>query len=527
MSSLNSSRAYLVGAGIGSLAAAVFLIRDGHLAGENIHILEELPLAGGALDGSGNPVKGYVTRGGRMLEEEVYVCLWNLLANIPSLDDPTVSVKDEIWAFNAAHPSNAKARLIGSNQTILDAAELGFNTIDRIEIARLLASPEHVLGGRSIDDLFSAHFFQTNFWFLWRTTFAFQNWHSAIELKRYFIRFAQELPRISTLAGVRRTPLNQYDSLVRPIQAWLAARGVIIEHGVRVTDVDFTVVDGARRAERIHFRRDGHDDSYSLGPDDYAFITLGSMTSDASYGDDDHAPELIRTKRDGSWTLWETLAAKAQDFGSPNTFDDNIDKSKWESFTLTMRSPLLLQRIEELSDNVPGEGGLMTFTDSAWLMSIVVPHQPHFAAQPENVSTLWGYGLFLDKPGDFVAATLANATGQQILTELAGHLGTNDILDELRLTTTVIPVMMPYITSEFARRAIGDRPIPVPKGSENFAFLGQFTEISGGVEFTVENSVRGAMLGVYELLNIAVEIPPIYHGLRDPKIAIQVLKSLG
>jgi oleate hydratase len=519
------SHAYLVGSGIASLSAAVFLIRDAQFAGENIHILEESPLSGGALDGSGNADGGYVTRGGRMLESEVYVCLWDLLDSIPTLSNPKQSVKQEIWEFNAANPTDAKARLIDKNHQILDAADLGFNARDRAEMTRLLALPERVIGDRRIDDFFSEHFFDTNFWCLWRTTFAFQNWHSAIELKRYFLRFIQEFPRIHTLSGVRRTRLNQHDSIVRPVQAWLTDHGVVIDHGVSVTDVDFCTTGISRRVEKIHYTRDGQDGSYLLGAGDYAFITIGSMTADATYGTDDLAPQPINDKRDGAWRLWETIASKADDFGRPAAFNSNIAESSWQSFTLTMWDPLLLNRIEEFSGNKPGTGALMTFTDSGWLMSIVVPAIPHFEGQPAEVSTIWGYGLFGDKPGNFVDKPMSQATGLEILTELIGHLGFDDILDNLRLTTTVIPVQMPYITSQFAARTGQDRPKVVPDDAANFAFLGQFTEIPEDVVFTVEYSVRGAMHGVYQLLGVNRDIPAVYHGLHDPKVALSALTA--
>ena len=520
------AQAYLVGAGIASLAAAVFLIRDGKVAGKNIHILEQLPVAGGSMDGSGHPGTGYVTRGGRMLEEEEYVCLWNLLESIPTLTDPETSVKQEIWEFNEQQPTEAKARLIDRHHHILDAADLGFNTRDRAELTRLLALPEKVIGARRIEDFFSEHFFGTHFWAMWRTTFAFQNWHSAIELKRYFLRFIQEFPRIHTLAGVRRTRLNQYDSIIRPIQVWLAGHGVDFQHGITVTDLDFTTTAQSRRIERIHYRRDDTPAVLELRAQDLAFITLGSMTADASYGDDDHPAELVIDKRDGGWRMWETLASKAPDFGRPNVFDANLAETAWESFTLTMNSPLLLKRIEEFSGNVPGAGALMTFTDSAWLMSIVVPHQPHFDGQPEDISTLWGYGLFTDKKGDYVDKTLAQATGQEILTELMGQLGFADILDDVRAGTMVIPVMMPYITSQFQRRVPSDRPLVIPHGATNFALLGQFVEVPEDVVFTIEYSVRAAMHGVYGLLHLDTPIPPIHHGLSDPKSAFAALKTL-
>lgn len=525
MNTPDMAKAYIVGAGIASLSAAVLLIRDGGFRGTNIRILEELELAGGALDGSGDSVKGYVTRGGRMFTEQTYVCLWDVLQSIPSLDDPAKSVKEQVWTFNDEWRGDAHARLIDKNHRILDAKDLGFNLHDRLELTRLLVTPEHSLGTQRIEDYFSAHFFETNFWAMWRTTFAFQNWHSAIELKRYMLRFLQEFPRIHTLAGVRRSTLNQYDSIVRPVVKWLTDQGVRFEYGTKVTDVDFVESDG-HRITAIHGTRHGENFSYALELNDYAFITIGSMTADSRNGDDDHSPQLVRDKADGAWTLWENMARKTPGFGRPSAFSGNVDESKWESFTMTMRSPLLIERIVAYSGNQPGTGGLMTFKDSSWLMSIVVPHPPHFAGQPDGVFTLWGYGLFVDNKGDYIDKPMAQATGQEILTELIHHFGFEDILDEVRRNTTVISVMMPYITSEFSRRDVADRPLVIPHGSKNYALLGQYVEIPDDVVFTVEYSVRAAMHGVYGLLGLKREIPPIYHGIADPKVALEALKTL-
>ncbi|EKZ97693.1 oleate hydratase [Cupriavidus metallidurans] len=520
-------QAYIVGAGIGSLSAAVLLIRDGGFRGCNIRIIEELHLTGGALDGSGDPVKGYVSRGGRMLTEETYVCLWNVLDGVPTLQDPGTSVKQQVWAFNDEWRSNAKARLIDRERRILDASDLGFSLQDRLELMRLVATPERLLHTARIEDCFSPHFFETNFWAMWRTTFAFQNWHSAVELKRYLLRFLQEFPRIHTLAGVRRTPLNQYDAVVRPMEQWLRERGVVFELNTKVVDADFVEQGAERRVEALHAMRHGEPVTYRLGAADLALITIGSMTADATYGDDDHAPSLVRDKRDGAWTLWESMARKTRGLGRPNAFCGNVDETKWESFTLTMRSPALVHRIEEFTGNAPGTGGLMTFKDSRWLMSIVVPHQPHFAGQPEDVYTLWGYGLFIDNKGDYIDKSMAQATGREILRELMHHLRFDDIREEVLRTTTTIPVMMPYITSEFERREASDRPLVIPGGATNFALLGQYVEIPEDVVFTVEYSVRGAMHAVYGLLGLNNEIPPIYRGISDPVAALAGLRTLA
>ncbi|MER5744403.1 oleate hydratase [Streptomyces sp. NPDC002225] len=534
MPASKNSKVYLVGGGIASLAAAAFLVRDAGLPGENVHILEQLPIAGGSMDGAKAPTPegGYVTRGGRMFEEEHYVCLWNLLETIPTLDDPAISVRQEMLAFNIEHPTNAKARIIKADRTIADAARLGLDTRDRADMTRLLALPERLIGARRIDDFFQPHFFTTNFWCMWRTTFAFQTWHSAIELKRYFLAFVQEFDRIHTLSGVRRSKYNQYDSVIRPIQEWITAQGVHIDFGTTVTDVEFSDSD-ARRISRLHLERNGTDagagagaGTIELGEDDYAFLTIGSMTADATYGDRTTVPELIRDKRDGSWRLWESIAKKAPDFGRPNAFCGNIDETKWESFTLTMTGRTLLDRIQEYTGNVPGEGALMTWKDSRWLLSVVVPAQPHFRDQEENTYTLWGYALFGDVPGDHVPKKMDDCTGAEILDELLGHLGFDDIADEVRATTQVTTVQMPYIDAQFQRRVVADRPLVVPDGAENFAFLGQFVEIPEDVVFTVEYSVRGAMKAVYHHFGLDEgKIPSIYHGLADPKIAWSALKT--
>jgi oleate hydratase len=64
---------YLVGGGIASLASAAYLLRDCHLSGDHIHIFELSTINGGSLDGGGDAERGYVIRGGRMLNFS-YLC---------------------------------------------------------------------------------------------------------------------------------------------------------------------------------------------------------------------------------------------------------------------------------------------------------------------------------------------------------------------------------------------------------------------------------------------------------------------
>ena len=226
--------AHLVGGGIASLAAAAYLIRDGGVPGRNICIYEESDILGGSLDGAGSADKGYVIRGGRMFTYEAYTCTFDLLSFIPSLENPQISVKDEIYAFNEKYITHSHARLVKNGEKV-DVSVMGFSNRDRLDLVEILAISEDKLGAKRIEDVFEPSFFRTNFWYMWATTFAFQPWHSAVEFKRYLHRFIQEFPRIHTLAGVRRTPYNQYDSIVRPLTEWLAAQGVRFELGAQVS----------------------------------------------------------------------------------------------------------------------------------------------------------------------------------------------------------------------------------------------------------------------------------------------------
>jgi oleate hydratase len=511
------------------MAAAAFAVRDAGVPGANVHIIEELGLAGGSMDGAPSPAAAdsFVTRGGRMLEDRAYRCTWDLFGGIPSLENPEVTVRQEIVDFNEHVRTHAQARLIGPDHRILDAAGYGFSMRDRLDMSRLIATPESLLGSRRIDEVFTDHFFTTNFWRCWRTTFAFQKWHSAVEMRRYCLRFLHVFENLNTLSDVRRTVYNQYDSMIVPLQRWLVEQGVDVRFATRVTDVDL-VDDGTagRRVTGLHLLTATGAEHLALGADDLALITIGSITADARYGGNDTVPELVRDRRDHGWSLWEEIAAKAPDLGRPAAFCGNVDEHKWESFTLTMRSDALLKRISAYSGNEPGTGALMTWVDSGWHLSVVVPHQPHFPGLPDGTFTLWGYGFEIDRRGDYVPKRMSEATGREILTELIGQLGFDDLLDEVLATTDVTTVMMPYASALFACRAPGDRPKVVPDRSRNFALLGQFTELPEDIVFTVEYSIHGAMHAIYTLLGVDRPIPPIYHGILDPQATLHATRAL-
>jgi len=505
-----SRQAYFTGGGLASLSGAAYLIRDCGFSGEDIHILEGLPILGGSNDGIGTS-RGYVCRGGRMLNEETYENFWELFSTIPSLERKGVSVTEEILNFDHSHPTNAKARLIDSKGAILNVKSMGFNTADRLAMARLLMTPEKKLDNLSIQDWFgkTPHFFETNFWYMWQTTFAFQKWSSLFEFRRYMNRMMFEYSRIETLEGVTRTELNQYDSVILPLKSFLDDRGVDFSLKCTVTDLDFEESDEIT-VTAIHYTRDGEKDEYiQLHEGDLCFVTNGCMTDNAALGDFSHRAPM-HTENPISGNLWARMAAKKKGLGNPAPFFGKPEETNWESFTVTLKGNKLLKKIEWFSGNIPGSGALMTFKDSRWLMSIVVAAQPHFKGQKADETIFWGYALNTDVKGDYVNKTMRECTGEEILTELLHHLHLEAEKEEIMEDViNVIPVMMPYIISMFQPRAMSDRPRVVPEGSTNLAMISQFAEIPEDMVFTEEYSVRAARMAVYKLMGIDKDICPI------------------
>jgi len=354
-------RAHLVGGGIASLAAAAFLIRDGDLLGRNITIYEELAQVGGSLDGSGDAERGYLMRGGRMIESK-YLCTYDLLSSIPALDGRR-TVTQEIFDWNQVLRTDSKSRFVREGRRV-DAPEFGLAERHILALEKLVLEPEAMLGRTRIEEHFGASFFRTNFWLMWCTTFAFQPWHSAVELKRYLLRFAHMVDGFNELRGIMRTVYNQYDSMVLPLRRWLEARGVQFSLGTQVSDIGFARIDGRSLAASIAFDRPGLHGRVSVEPTDLVIATLGSMTEGSSIGDMETPPRLNGKRAGGAWRLWERLAQGRPELGRPGAFCDHVGGSKWVSFTTTLDDGEFFRRVCELTGNVPGEGGLITFTES-------------------------------------------------------------------------------------------------------------------------------------------------------------------
>lgn len=518
---------YFIGGGLASLAGAAYLIRDCNFKGENIHILEGMKIIGGSNDAAGNSENGFVSRGARMLNEETYENFWELFSSIPSLEFPSKSVTEEILNFDHLHPTHAQARLIDKDGIIQDVTRMGFNNADRTALFKLMSTPEEKLDNMRIEQWFShtPHFFETNFWYMWQTTFAFQKWSSLFEFKRYIERMILEFPRIDTLAGITHTPYNQYESIIIPIKTYLDNFGVDFSINATVTDLDFKP-GNETTVTAIHIKEDLYERIIHLNKGDICIMTNGCLTDNARLGDM-HTPPEYNPSKPISGELWYKVARKRLFLGNPEPFFEHPNETNWESFTVTCRGNKFIKLIEKFSGNIPGSGALMTFKDSGWLMSIVVEAQPHFKNQPMDTTVFWGYGLYTAKIGNYVKKEMRSCTGEELIVELIHHLHIEDKKDEIiENVINVIPCMMPYANAQFQPRKMIDRPKVVPEGSTNFAMIGQFVEIPEDMVFTEEYSVRGARIAIYTLLNIKdKKICPVNSYKKDPKILARALKT--
>ncbi|MGE5403566.1 MAG: oleate hydratase [Candidatus Saccharibacteria bacterium] len=523
---VDKKSAYLVGSGLASLAAACFLVRDGQMKGDHIHILEELSLPGGACDGIKDPKKGFIIRGGREMENH-FECLWDLFRSIPSIETEGVSVLDEYYWLNKHDPNYSLMRVtVNRGQDAGLEGKFGLSQAGSLEIMKLFFTKDEYLYDKRIDEIFTSEVFDSPFWLYWRTMFAFENWHSALEMKLYIQRFIHHIGGLPDLSALKFTKYNQYESLILPMVKYLEKAGVHFQYDTQVTNVIFDFSNGNKVAKQLVWKRSGKEEVVNLSEDDLVFVTNGSCTENSTLGDHYAVPPL-NTEPGGCWELWRNIAKQDSAFGNPDKFCTNIPATFWESATITTLDDKIPPYIEKVCKRDPFSGkvvtgGIISCQDSSWLMSYTLNRQPHFKEQPKDQLVVWVYGLFQDVPGDYIKKPMQECTGMEITQEWLYHMGVPiDQIDEMAANSAVcIPCKMPYVTAFFMPRRKGDRPNVVPEGSVNFAFLGQFAETPRDTIFTTEYSVRTGMEAVYTLLDIDRGVPEVFNSCYDVRVLL-------
>lgn len=556
---IDHKSAYIVGTGLAALSAACYLVRDAQMPGSHVHIFEKDSVAGGACDGANVPGVGYVMRGGREMDNHFEV-MWDLFRSIPSIEDPSVSVLDEYYWLNKEDPNYSLCR--ATHEQGKDAGTDGkFGLSDKaaMEIMQLFFTPDEELYDRPITDFFDDEVLKSNFWMYWRTMFAFENWHSALEMKLYIKRYIHHIAGLPDFSALRFTRYNQYESMILPMVTYLEKAGVQFHLNTKVENVEFEIggangqelgpehavtgtgQDTIQRIQQAGFARNPHStptkkvarrivlshgsvtSSIDLTEDDLVFITNGGCVENSTIGAQDKPaawdPEL---RPGGGWDMWRKIAAQDPSFGHPDTFCGDPQKTKWMSATVTTLDAEIPPYIEKVCKRDPFSGhvvtgGIVTCTDSSWLLSWTLNRQQQFREQSASELCVWVYGLFPDKPGDFVKKPMCNCTGEEICQEWLYHLGVpaEKIAGLAHDHANTVPAMMPYITAFFMPRAAGDRPDVVPDGAVNFAFLGQFAETPRDTIFTTEYSMRTGMEAVYTLCDVDRGVPEVWGSTFD------------
>ena len=531
---VDEKSAYLIGSGLAALAAACYLVRDGQMAGERIHILEKDPIPGGACDGYQYTDIGYVMRGGREMDNH-FECMWDLFRSIPSIETEGVSVLDEYYWLNKADPNYSLCRATEKQgQDAHTDKKFGLSDKAAMEIMKLFFTPDEELYNKRIDEIFDHEVLDSNFWLYWRTMFAFENWHSALEMKLYLKRFIHHVGGLPDFTALRFTRYNQYESMILPMVHYLQEHGVDFQYNTQVVNVEFDIRNGRKAARRIVLQREGREDAIDLTDNDLVFITNGGCVENSAYGSQNEPAAFNKTIREGGgWDMWRKIAAQDPSFGHPDKFCSDPEQSNWMSATVTTLDRRIVPYIEKICKRDPFSGkivtgGIVTARDSGWLLSWTINRQPQFRNQPKDQLVIWVYGLFSDKPGDFVKKTMRECTGKEICMEWLYHLGVPvaEIADLAEHSAKTVPVMMPYITAFFMPREKGDRPNVVPDGAVNFAFLGQFAETARDTIFTTEYSIRTGMEAVYSLLDIDRGVPEVWGSTYDVRDLVNASVAL-
>lgn len=520
--------AYIIGTGLAGLTAAFYLVRDGQMPGNHIHLLEKLELAGGSCDGYKDVHKGFYMRGGREMDNHFEI-MWDVFRDVPSIETPNVSVLDEYYWLNKHDPNYSLCRAtVNKGEDAHTDKLFKLDKDSAMALSQLFITPEANLEDKKISDVLPESFWETNFWLYWQTMFAFQKWSSALEMKRYLCRYVHHIDGLPDFSALRFTKYNQYESMILPLIEYLKKHDVDVQFGMDVKNVVIEEADGKKTAKELIYVKDNKEQSIPLTADDLVFITNGCCTDTSSYGDQTHAPDLshIVNGKGESWDLWKNIAkqAKHDEYGHPDVFCSDTEATNWMSSTVETSNEDIIQHIINICKRDPRAGkvttgGIVTVKDSVdnWFLSWTINRQPQFKSQNKDTILVWLYALHTDTEGNYIKKAMRDCTGEEICQEWLYHIGMDEskIKDYSENTCNTTTCFMPYINAFFQPRKNVDRPKVVPECAVNFAFIGQFAETPRDTIFTTEYSMRTGMESVYTLLNVDRGVPEVWGSQYD------------
>ncbi|GEM_PF-235253 len=514
---------YFAGGGLAALSGAYYLIRDCKIPGDSIYIFEASGNIGGAFNFGGDSETGYVCTTPKLLSPSNHSNIEDMLKGLQSANIDNMSVRDEIMNYMFANPASDGARLIDADKNAVRSGYGVSKTALKL-IKALLGTRDHMISGISIAEYFieTPDFLNSNLWAILSAAYRIRETSSVLELKHILNCISGEITELFTQKNIVRSQLNLQETIISALKAYLEAHNVNIATHCEVTDADFD--DETGRVNAIHLDDNGTLKTFYLNAKDLFFVTNGSISECATTGSYDQ-PAPVAETAPASAALWTRLSEKRDGFGEPLTFYSDSD-SEVISFTITSKSRLLLDKLNEISGNTTASGSLMTFKDSPWGLTISTLPQPYFSSQADDITVICGYGIYTKEKGKYTDKEMCYSSGAEILFELVKHIGIEDMWDEItKDIVNVIPCAMPYATAAALPYYDDGKPIIVKDSCANMAFIGQFAKLGAGISNSSEYAVRTAREAAYRLTGTKKSSTPPPKAMMGAYLMLKSLKK--
>ncbi|KAL2864236.1 uncharacterized protein BJX67DRAFT_373960 [Aspergillus lucknowensis] len=502
------THAWIIGADISSLAAAVYLIHDARVPGPHVHIIANDCHPINEIEKNGCLAKA-ANSGLEFVSCIIDRCTKQLLS--------CVSGSTRLHGYVLGKIMNTKNGTDRKSFYFLKHGERGIRKLqqpltqlrlaDRKDVLKVMLDEEKNLDSKSIEDCFKGSFIQSDLWQLFSKRFALQPWHSATEFQRCLRKYLEE----AQYSRVDQPAAAQYimESLQATVRDYLRKEGVNFWPRTLVSDLKLLTENSSTNVSMIEGTQNGKSFRIPITREDIVLVALGSTISGSLAGSNGAPPPPIPVRADwimnNSWSLWFKLAQISPEFGNPAAFCTHLSESKVEAFTVTLPGdgPNLYSYLAEQI----GEGSSLIIPNSSWSLCLYLPSHPLGSEERTEVHNICGYGLTPEKFGNFIKKPMCCCAGQEILSELLSHLGRG--FDECLSTAITIPLLMPLASAALMRRNRDDRPHNIPQHTKNIGFIGAFSEIADETVCGLEYCVRSAQIAVYGLMSLHQSLPNV------------------
>ena len=232
---IDAHNAYILGSDFTSLVTACYLLRDGSLKGEHIHIIDSVDAL--------HHYEPYLS----FVDDRSFY-LWDILRSIPSIETEGLTVLDEMTYLNHDAPMKSLNKMHLTDQQISELVHFFFTSDEQLE-------------GKQIKDVFSQDFMESDFYYYWHALFPVNDAYSfKVTLHRYM--------HILSSQGMISPKYCMYDSVMVPIIEYLDAHHVVFHFNTEVTHIEIE----DNEATAFTIKSEGMEETIGLTKQDLLFI---------------------------------------------------------------------------------------------------------------------------------------------------------------------------------------------------------------------------------------------------------------